>query len=254
MDKIGTADFDWQITEELAMSPFAHPADLPYPPIPLDRKVPWKTGALITKNPAGGAAEMERAFQLGAQIVLTPTAKDLRVPLRCHHPDGQMEDFPEHAHLMVYHGDPCEEILDTLRVVEQGMFSGAKSILVVLPLDDRFLVSIAKLRALRITAELLLAQSEREYRVVIGALTNHELMSGPENLVALTARATAAACVADIVLVADGSDYSLLLQHILRLEGGLGSTEDPVAGSYYLESLTDLIGAKAWDQFKQEHQ
>lgn len=40
------------------------------------------------------------------------------------------------------------------------------------------------------------------------------------------------------------------VQHLLKMESGLESLNDPAAGSYYLESLTRQIATQAWEKFK----
>ena len=39
------------------------------------------------------------------------------------------------------------------------------------------------------------------------------------------------------------------VQHLLKLESGLGEVSDPAAGSYYLEQLTTQLGTLAWERF-----
>ena len=40
------------------------------------------------------------------------------------------------------------------------------------------------------------------------------------------------------------------LQHLLVMESHLDQVIDPAAGSYYLETMTNELGEKAWDQFR----
>ncbi len=40
------------------------------------------------------------------------------------------------------------------------------------------------------------------------------------------------------------------VQHILRLESHFGKVADPVAGSWYVEQLTDQLARAAWDRFR----
>jgi methylmalonyl-CoA mutase len=40
-------------------------------------------------------------------------------------------------------------------------------------------------------------------------------------------------------------------QHVMREEARLDCVIDPSAGSYHVEHLTDIIGTKAWDFFKE---
>ncbi|MDX2134489.1 MAG: methylmalonyl-CoA mutase family protein [Saprospiraceae bacterium] len=41
------------------------------------------------------------------------------------------------------------------------------------------------------------------------------------------------------------------VQHLLKMEGHLTEALDPMAGSYYLEQLTNTITEQAWERFKQ---
>lgn len=41
------------------------------------------------------------------------------------------------------------------------------------------------------------------------------------------------------------------VQHILKMESHVDKVADPLAGSYFVEALTDKLGARAWDLFLQ---
>ena len=43
---------------------------------------------------------------------------------------------------------------------------------------------------------------------------------------------------------------SVRIQQILQHESGLASVADPLAGSYYVEWLTDELERRAWDYLK----
>ena len=55
-------------------------------------------------------------------------------------------------------------------------------------------------------------------------------------------------------LFADGNEFSARLARnlsvLLREEAGLGRVQDPAAGSYYLETLTDQLAREAWALFQ----
>lgn len=125
---------------------------------------------------------------------------------------------------------------------------------------------IAKLRALR----LLLPMVAEAYGVTtetppVTAFTLNRNMTRVDrhtNLLRLTSEAMAAVLGgADEVSVAPfeaaetnpafSARLSRNIQHLLAHETHLDYVDDPAAGSYYLETLTDQLAAKAWQYFQQ---
>jgi methylmalonyl-CoA mutase len=129
-----------------------------------------------------------------------------------------------------------------------------------------FYTDVAKLRALRILWANVLrgfgvenpAPTQIAAHSDIGTLTNER----DENLLRLTTQALAAVTGgADSIFLApaEGPDHAPTpfgrrmarnIQHLLRLESGLGQLPDPAAGSFYLEKLTDALVESAWNRFK----
>lgn len=129
-----------------------------------------------------------------------------------------------------------------------------------------YYVDIAKLRAFRILWANVLAGfgiTEAAPAVIaahsdIAALTDDK----DKNLLLLTTQALSAVLGgADQLFLAPaeggerpatpfGQRMALNIQHLLRLEAGLDSYADPAAGSYFLETLTEQLVERAWEQFR----
>lgn len=136
-----------------------------------------------------------------------------------------------------------------------------------LTVSTGYFVEIAKLRALRILWSNILAS----YGANADAGCTVEVHLAPEtqekdpntNLIkAATQVMSAAIGGADIIYVLP-SNASLLkpsdaftrrmarnVQHILKMESHLDRVQDPAAGSYYIESLTDMLVQRAWALFQ----
>ncbi len=133
--------------------------------------------------------------------------------------------------------------------------------------SSSFLTEIARLRALRLLVPQVaqafgLARSET---VELRAVVAREAPPPDDpyaNLLRAAAQAVAAVVgTCDVLTVhpfdaADGgpSDSALRLarnlQHILRHEARLGKVNDPAAGSYSIEVLTDRIARATWEAFR----
>ena len=126
-------------------------------------------------------------------------------------------------------------------------------------------VNIAKLRALNIVwANVLAAYGLPEAKLppVIAHCTvsDGDVDQYTQMIHAATQALTAALGGARRIYVepADGGEGSSFtrriarnVQHLLQLEAGVDRVVDPVAGSYYLEDLTDRIAQAVWDKIKQ---
>lgn len=131
-----------------------------------------------------------------------------------------------------------------------------------------YFVEIAKLRALRILWSTVL----EAYKTAADGGCTVEVHLAPEsqdkdpntNLIkAATQVMSAAIGGADIIYVLP-SNASLLLpsdaftrrmarnvQHVLKMESHFDRVQDPAAGSYYIESLTDIFVQRAWALFQE---
>jgi len=56
------------------------------------------------------------------------------------------------------------------------------------------------------------------------------------------------------VVVEEATDFSRRIarnvQHLLKMESHLDIVQDPAAGSYYIEKLTEELAEKAWKKFQ----
>ena len=127
---------------------------------------------------------------------------------------------------------------------------------------------IAKFRAIRLLWSQLLETYEIESKrpLTIFAETtrlnktvtdpnNNMLRSVTEAMAAITGGADYMAVQPFNSILEEPDEFSKRIsrnvQHILRNEAHFDKTADPAAGSYYIETLTDSIGRKAWDFFRQ---
>jgi methylmalonyl-CoA mutase len=127
---------------------------------------------------------------------------------------------------------------------------------------------IAKFRAIRLLWSQLLEAYEIESNRPLTILAettglnktvtdpnNNMLRSVTEAMAAITGGADYLAVQPFNSLLEEPDEFSKRIsrnvQHILREEAHFDKTADPAAGSYYIESLTDTIGRKAWNFFRQ---
>ncbi|MCC5908340.1 MAG: hypothetical protein JJU13_19140 [Balneolaceae bacterium] len=127
---------------------------------------------------------------------------------------------------------------------------------------------IAKFRAIRLLWSQLLEAYEIESNRPLTILAettglnktvtdpnNNMLRSVTEAMAAITGGADYLAVQPFNSLSEEPDEFSKRIsrnvQHILREEAHFDKTADPAAGSYYIETLTDTIGRKAWDFFRQ---
>lgn len=84
---------------------------------------------------------------------------------------------------------------------------------------------------------------------------NNLLRSNIEAMAALVGGCDSFSCAPFDAFADGGDEFSLRLalntQLLLRHEAHLDKTADPAAGSYYLESLTDLLSRRSWEIFRE---
>jgi len=136
------------------------------------------------------------------------------------------------------------------------------NLLIGIRIGNSFLVEIAKLRAARLLFNLLAESYELpSNNSCIQVSASNDAFCGEAELdvIRMTSMALAANLAgADIILLPnlDNDRRTFLqritanIQHILNLESHLGKVGDPLAGSHYLEALTDKIAQKAWSKFQ----
>jgi len=132
-------------------------------------------------------------------------------------------------------------------------------------LSDSFYVNVCKIRALKILWNLLINSYElKPSPPFIKASMASETFGedGDDTKIKAAAQAMSAtiagACLIHIPPALNGEkeDFHRRIarnaSHLLQLESFLGWVTDPVAGSYYFETLTDSIGQSAWSTFQQK--
>lgn len=136
----------------------------------------------------------------------------------------------------------------------------------IVPVGTSFFIEIARLRALRLLAAQVFEAFKVEARPQVQAVTDARSMTiyDPHvNMLRNTTRAAAAilgGCDVVTVVPHDGAYASenafadrmaRNTAHILQHEAHLHAVDDPAAGSYYIETLTDLLARRAWEHFQE---
>lgn len=149
---------------------------------------------------------------------------------------------------------------------EKNTLRNLKQIHLSVSVGGDFFMEIAKLRALRRATELLLEQYGLHVAIHIHAqttLVNKSIIDSYNNMLRSTTEAMSASIGgANSILVlpfdvefSAANNFSARMarnqQLILKDESYLNVVADISAGSYYIESLTNTLGQKAWEQFKQ---
>ena len=140
-----------------------------------------------------------------------------------------------------------------------------KSLHFTFSIGSDFFTEIAKLRAFRKLVALLQEQYQTNFNVHIHAQTSQQNKSNLDaytNMLRSTTEGMSAViggCDSLCVLpynetFGDASEFSSRIsrnqQFVFKEESYLNKVADMAAGSYYIETLTDEIAAKAWEEFK----
>ncbi len=149
---------------------------------------------------------------------------------------------------------------------EKNTLKELKNIHLSVSVGGDFFMEIAKFRALRRAVELLLEQYGLSAAIHIHAqttLVNKSIIDSYNNMLRSTTEAMSASIGgANSILVlpfdvefSATNNFSARMarnqQLILKDESYLNVVADISAGSYYIESLTNTLGQKAWEEFKQ---
>jgi methylmalonyl-CoA mutase len=152
---------------------------------------------------------------------------------------------------------------------ERGMDAGilASKVLFKVALSTSYFVEIAKLRALHILwSNVLKAYGLQEFQVPIAAYFAPGSQDNNTNSNLIRAATQALSAIIGgvqylYVLPANlgaGEAPTLFsrrmarnVQHLLRLESHLDKVQDPAAGSFYIEKLTEELAEKAWLRWQQ---
>ena len=148
---------------------------------------------------------------------------------------------------------------------KQKTLKDRKAIHVIFSVAPDFFTEIAKFRAFRKLIALLQEQYGTNFPIHIHAQTtmadkssmdiyNNMLRTTTEGLSAVIGGANSLSILPYNEGFEKGSEFSSRIainqQHILKDESYLNKVADISAGSYYIESVTDSIAEKAWEQFK----
>ena len=126
------------------------------------------------------------------------------------------------------------------------------------PVGERYLLDIARLRALRVGAAAVLdAYKVRSQTInIVGVHSRrYESILDPEtHLIRQTLQCVAAVLGGCDVIVAPDADLGLQMQYLMRHEGRLGVAADAAAGAWIIEHMTDSLGAASWQMFQEIEQ
>jgi methylmalonyl-CoA mutase len=162
--------------------------------------------------------------------------------------------------------DACDEIALALATTVARLPLGERPLVVRVGVGRDTFVELCKLRALRIGLRKVLAASgEAAAPLSIHAVASSRTMAARDpwvNMLRVTTETFAAVIGgADLVtpLPFDDALSSRSAQarrvarntgHVLREESGLGRVVDAGAGSYYLDTLTNLLARDGWERFR----
>jgi len=132
-----------------------------------------------------------------------------------------------------------------------------------LSLGNQLIAEIAKLRAMRLLIELFFHQYKLSTAsITYRAIVNSEALSNEPELDVI--RLTSIALGANLggvdalnfpVLSKEKKDFfqriTSNIQHLFTLESHLGKVGDPLAGSHFIERLTDQLAGAAWQKFQE---
>ncbi|HTV01198.1 MAG TPA: methylmalonyl-CoA mutase family protein [Luteitalea sp.] len=250
----------WHTDEGLTVKPFYRAEDLSPTSETRDERLPTGERGLHTADSPQPTADGDIPTS-GWQIAVQPTwsADAIRGDL-IHDAGGNA--VHELAWILA---EAVERHLETGDVVTADADAPAagpyldRATEIVSAVGSAYFVEIAKLRALRrLWARALTAfpptTSPAMRLHVRTSRANKSALDPGTNLLRVTTEAMSAVLGgADVVLVEPhGFDPHLAVnvQHLLAEEAHLGATADPAAGAYYIEWMTDRLGAAAWALFQ----
>ncbi|MFK7776259.1 MAG: methylmalonyl-CoA mutase family protein [Saprospiraceae bacterium] len=151
-----------------------------------------------------------------------------------------------------------EKELDLKNLISTIQFS--------IQIDDSYFLNIAKIRALKILWNLVVKSWKGSLKSNIAIETHLTTSTHTDdenyNKVKATTQAMSAVIGGTNRLYIYPSEHlksnkktlndqriSLNIQHLMQLESYMDKVQDPAAGSYYLEQLTDDLAEAAWERF-----
>ncbi|MFM2268850.1 MAG: hypothetical protein RL757_2291, partial [Bacteroidota bacterium] len=142
----------------------------------------------------------------------------------------------------------------------------AAQLQVSIEIGKSYFLEIAKIRALKILlATIFRAYGASVERIFIDAQVSARTQSAAvhQNKIVATTQAMSAVlggsnrltiAPSDAILGEPSSPFSRRIarnvQHLLAFESYLDQVEDPAAGSYYIEQLTEQLSQRVWQQFQ----
>jgi len=212
---------------------------------------------------------IEGAYDDMAELAIWAASQtpDLRTLFVCGHPyhDGGGNAVQELAFALA----TGVEYLRALDARGVGIDQAAPRILFSFSLGSSFFMELAKLRAARMLWAKIVAAfggSEESQKMYIHARTsgwNKTLYDPNVNMLRTTTEAfsgVVGGCDSMHIGPMDEvarvpNDFTRRIARnthtVLREEAGMTRTIDPAGGSWYVESLTDTLGRKAWDLFRE---
>ncbi len=169
--------------------------------------------------------------------------------------------------------NPDDEIANLLLDICQGLLADESKSMhktwLTIQLTNSFYVNICKLRAIKLLWPLLcqgfgITEPSRTYIKAQMTLASEEKTDQDYAKIQAASQAMAASIGgADIIhLPPTNSKESIAfhrriarnVNHLMQLESFMHRVEDPAAGSYYLEQMTDTLAASAWKKFQHKYE
>lgn len=251
---------DFELAGE-TLSPFWHREDLPVAPPPLRQKGGWAIGVTVTEQDPARANQLALAALMGGAESLW---FHRRRPLTDAERETILKDVLTDIVQIVFDEEESKSSRGNpaLDLYHASLNPDAKARLFV-PHHADFFQTLATTRALRRCWAGVGEAYGRELPLELVAFVPAPLDDVHTNKIAQTVNALAlvAGGVDTLYLApsdpADKTPFSARIarnvQHLLREEARLGEVADAAAGSYFLENLTDRIGARIWENFGRLH-
>lgn len=134
-----------------------------------------------------------------------------------------------------------------------------------LKIGPKFYAEIAKIRALKLCLGRIYEFCKlptQKLPLIHAEISLNPETSDPNNALIEATTQTLSAALGGVQSISietapsdNGSEFKRLalnIQHVLQLEASIGKVIDPLAGAYYIETLTDLLAEKAWNLFAED--
>jgi len=165
---------------------------------------------------------------------------------------------------VVWHNRPYQVPVHDLEAISHTLlrFSNTpgESTIWLAPGPD-YLTNIAFLRAARLCASLIVSHQPKITGFQLGLIINGDAADPNTAKIRATAHAMAGMIGGADILMIKPSDnagetaferrIARNIHHLLTEESHLGAVDDPAAGAYYIEALTDHLANKIWTEFQE---